>query len=61
VAHNIKGVAANLGALQLSEYAGKLEKHAGEGYTYHLENEIKKLQEISDIFILDAASFLGKF
>jgi two-component system, sensor histidine kinase and response regulator len=32
-AHNLKGVASNLGALQLSDYAGKLDKQSIEGYT----------------------------
>ena len=31
--HNLKGVSSNLGALQLSDYAGKLDKQYDEGYT----------------------------
>jgi two-component system, sensor histidine kinase and response regulator len=32
-AHNLKGVSLNLGALQLSEYAAKLDKQSNESYT----------------------------
>jgi CheY-like chemotaxis protein len=32
-AHNLKGVSANLGALQLSDYADKLDRVSGAGYT----------------------------
>jgi two-component system sensor histidine kinase BarA len=43
-AHNLKGVSANLGALQLSEHAHKLEKQVGESYT---EGVIALLNDIS--------------
>jgi CheY-like chemotaxis protein len=36
-AHNLKGVSANLGALQLSEYAGRLENQVSEGYNERVE------------------------
>ena len=36
-AHNLKGVSANLGALQLSEYARRLEKQVSEGYNEQVE------------------------
>lgn len=32
-AHNLKGVSSNLGALQLYDYASKLDKQSNEGYT----------------------------
>jgi CheY-like chemotaxis protein/HPt (histidine-containing phosphotransfer) domain-containing protein len=32
-AHNLKGVSSNLGALELAECAGKLDKLSNEGYT----------------------------
>ena len=32
-AHNLKGVSSNLGALQLSDYADRLDRASGEGYT----------------------------
>lgn len=37
-AHNLKGVSANLGALQLSAHAQKLEKQVSQGYTESIEN-----------------------
>jgi two-component system, sensor histidine kinase and response regulator len=58
-AHNIKGVASNLGGLQLSDHAGRLEKRAGEGYTPLLEEEIKEFKELSDVFLLEASKFLA--
>ena len=36
-AHNLKGISASLGALQLSEYARRLEKQVGEGYNEPVE------------------------
>lgn len=39
-AHNLKGVSANLGALQLSEYARRLEKQVTEGYNQQVESLI---------------------
>jgi two-component system, sensor histidine kinase and response regulator len=36
-AHNLKGVSANLGALQLSAHAQKLEKQVSQGYTESIE------------------------
>lgn len=59
-AHNLNGIAANLGALQLSEYARKLDKQSSEGYTesvHHLLQEIQlivsKLLEISNNFLAE--------
>lgn len=59
-AHNLNGVAANLGASQLSEYAKKLDEQSGEGYTElidHLLEEIQlsigKLLEISNDFLAE--------
>jgi len=53
-AHNMKGVSANLGALQLSEHAQRLEKQVTQGYTESVEglltdisSTIKKLIEIA--------------
>ena len=42
-AHNLKGVASNLGALQLADYAGKLEKQSIEGGSDRDENLISDL------------------
>lgn len=57
-AHNLKGVASNLGALQLSQHAGRLEISASEGYTELLRNEMKEIKVISEEFIRDASKFL---
>jgi two-component system, sensor histidine kinase and response regulator len=42
-AHNLKGVSANLGALQLSEYARRLEKQVSEGYNEQAESLINDI------------------
>jgi CheY-like chemotaxis protein/HPt (histidine-containing phosphotransfer) domain-containing protein len=59
-AHNLKGIAANLGASELSQYAQRLDKQSVEGYTEaldHLIGEIKltgnKLMETSNSFLAD--------
>jgi HPt (histidine-containing phosphotransfer) domain-containing protein len=44
-AHNLKGVSANLGALQLSEYAKRLESHSNAGYTPSMEDLLKEIKE----------------
>lgn len=59
-AHNLNGIAASLGASQLSQYAQKLDKQSVEGYTEaldHLIGEIKltgnRLMETSNSFLAD--------
>ena len=59
-AHNLKGVAANLGASQLSDYAGKLDKQGVEGYTESLgpllqeiQVAVEKLLHISNNFLVE--------
>ena len=47
-AHNLKGVSANLGALQLSAHAQKLERQVSQGYTESIQ---ALLNEISPIII----------
>lgn len=47
-AHNLKGVSANLGALQLSEHAGRLEKQVSEGYTGGIESMINDIATAAD-------------
>jgi two-component system sensor histidine kinase/response regulator len=46
-AHNLKGVSANLGVLQLSEYARRLDKQSGAGYTEPLEAILKKIKVLA--------------
>lgn len=59
-AHNVKGVSANLGALQLSEHANRLEKSVGDGYTGdQLQNIVLEFNEVSRRFIIIAADFLA--
>ncbi|HXD12108.1 MAG TPA: response regulator [Anaerolineales bacterium] len=58
-AHNLKGVSANLGALQLSEHAQRLEKLVGESYTETPESVIEDILHISDGFITKARNFLA--
>jgi len=57
-AHNLKGVSSNLGVLQLSQHAGRLENSSSEGYTELLRNEMKEIKAFSDDFIRDASDFL---
>lgn len=60
IAHNIRGVSSNLGALQLYEYAEKLEKETGEGYTGGgLEDSIDRFREVLRKFLLVASDFLA--
>jgi CheY-like chemotaxis protein len=59
-AHNLNGVAANLGASQLSVYVKKLDKQSVEGYTESLDPLIQeihlvvgKLLEVSNNFLAE--------
>jgi len=58
-AHNLKGVSANLGALQLSEHAHRLEKLVSESYTETLEGVLEDISKISDGLIKKALNFLA--
>lgn len=59
-AHNLKGISSNLGALQLNEYADRLEKCASDGYTVVLlESIVREVKEISQKFIVKASNFLA--
>ena len=59
-AHNLKGVSANLGALQLSEHAGRLEKQVSESYTETLVGLIHDLSVSAVKLIENTASFLAE-
>ena len=58
-AHNLKGVAANLGILQLSEYADKLDKQSSEGYTQRIEESLKKIKAVESKLEAVAQIFLS--
>lgn len=58
-AHNLKGVSANLGALQLSEYARRLEKQVGESYTEVIESMVNDIKTRSDKLKEKATIFLS--
>ena len=57
-AHNLKGVSANLGLMQLSQHAGRLENRAGEGYTSLVIEDMNKIREVVDQFLQEASNFL---
>jgi HPt (histidine-containing phosphotransfer) domain-containing protein len=59
-AHNLQGIAANLGALRLSECARKLDQQSAEGYTesiaqllQEIQLVVSKLLEISNNFLAE--------
>ena len=58
-AHNLKGVSANLGILQLSEYADKLDKQSSEGYTQGIDESLKKIEAIGSKLEAVAQIFLS--
>lgn len=59
-AHNLKGVSANLGVLQLSEHARRLDRQSGEGYTETLETILKEIKVIAGQSREIAYSFLAE-
>lgn len=59
-AHNLKGVSLNLGALQLSEYAAKLDKQSNEGYTDHDQALLLDLKRAETNLEKSATEFLAK-
>jgi len=58
-AHNLKGVAGNLGALQLSDHAQRLEKEVTEGYTDKVENMLNEIMKVSDGLKNSIAEYLS--
>ena len=58
-AHNLRGVSANLGALQLSEHAYRLEKRASESYTESIETVLSEISTISEKLRESAFNFLA--
>ncbi len=57
-AHNLNGVAANLGALQLSEYARKLDKQSNDGYTESMDDLLREIQLIGSKLLETSNNFL---
>lgn len=59
-AHNLQGVAANLGALQLSECAKKLDKLSGEVYTESIAQLLQEIQLIVGKILEISNNFLAE-
>jgi len=59
-AHNLKGVSSNLGALQLSDYASKLDKQSNEGYTDQTQTLIMDIKRAGSALQKLAMDFLDK-
>jgi CheY-like chemotaxis protein len=67
-AHNLNGIASNLGASQLSVSARKLDKQSIEDYTESLDSLIQELQlvvgrllEVSNTFLAEKKIRIGSF
>lgn len=58
-AHNLKGVSGNLGALQLSEHAQRLEKGVTEGYTGTVESMLNEIMTVSARLKEDTVAYLS--
>jgi two-component system, sensor histidine kinase and response regulator len=59
-AHNLKGVSSNLGALQLSDNAGKLDEQSNEGYTDKSMTLIMEIKRAGVALQKTANDFLEK-
>jgi CheY-like chemotaxis protein/HPt (histidine-containing phosphotransfer) domain-containing protein len=59
-AHNLKGVSSNLGALQLFDYASKLDKQSNEGYTDQTQILIMDIKRAGSALQKIATDFLEK-
>jgi CheY-like chemotaxis protein/HPt (histidine-containing phosphotransfer) domain-containing protein len=60
LAHNLKGVSANLGALQLSEQAGKLERQVDSDAPGEIGHIIDMVRVAADIFQVRASKYLAE-
>jgi CheY-like chemotaxis protein len=58
-AHNLNGIAANLGALQLSEYARRLDRQSIDGYTEPLDDLLREIQLIGSKLLETSNNFLA--
>jgi two-component system sensor histidine kinase BarA len=59
-AHNLQGIAANLGALQLSICARKLDKQSGEGYTESIAQLLQEIQLVVGQLLEISNNFLAE-
>ena len=59
-AHNLSGIAANLGAVELSACARKLDKQSVEGYTESLNPLIQEIQLVIGKLLEVSNSFLAE-
>ncbi len=59
-AHNISGVAASLGASQLSDCARKLDKQSSEGYTESIALLLQEIQIVAAKLLEFSNNFLAK-
>jgi CheY-like chemotaxis protein len=59
-AHNLNGVAANLGALQLSEYARKLDRQSIDGYTDAIDDLLREIQLTGSKLLETSNNFLAE-
>lgn len=60
LAHNLKGVAANLGAIRLSEQAGILEKKVDSGFLDEIQHIIEMVWVAADEFQVSASKYLAE-
>jgi two-component system sensor histidine kinase/response regulator len=58
-AHNLNGVAASLGASQLSEYARKLDMQSVEGYTDAIDDLLREIQLTGSKLLETSNNFLA--
>jgi CheY-like chemotaxis protein/HPt (histidine-containing phosphotransfer) domain-containing protein len=58
-AHNLHGIAASLGALQLSEYARKLDSQSIDGYTEPMDDLLREIQLIGSKLLETSNNFLA--
>ena len=59
-AHNLSGIAANLGAAQLSDCAKKLDKQSVEGYTETLDPLVQEIQLVVGRLLEFSNNFLAE-
>jgi len=58
-AHNLNGIAANLGASQLSDYARKLDRQSIDGYTETIDDLLREIQLTGSKLLETSNNFLA--